>query len=80
MADNTHSHLILFILLTATFVLLVSTLVTAGLTGLLSLLGDASAATVVGWVAIFLGSLLAISLILLVLVSAAILYFEKNEK
>ena len=80
MTSNSHSHFILFILLTTTFIFLVSTLVTAGLAGLLTLLGDAVAATIVGWVAISLGVLLAVSLISLVLISATILYLEKDQE
>lgn len=76
MSDNPRSHTVLFTLIMTTFIFLISTIVTAGLSGLLMMLGDTPAGRVVGWVAMSSGALLAISLILLIFATAMIQYFE----
>lgn len=80
MSDNPRSHSVLFVLIMTTFVFLISTIVVAGLAGLLLLLGDTQAGKVVGWVAASCGALLAISLISLILATAFIQYFERPKK
>jgi ABC-type hemin transport system substrate-binding protein len=58
---------VLFLLLAAALVLLIAGAVSAGLGQLLAALGDAAAATVLGYVALACGALLVIDLVCLVL-------------
>ncbi len=77
MSDNPRNHILLFVLIMAASIFLVSTVVTAGLAGLLLMLGDAVAGRVVGWVAATFGALLAVTLILMILSTAIIQYFSE---
>lgn len=77
MSGNPRNHRVLFTLIMTTFISLVSTVIAAGLSGLLMMLGDTLAGRVVGWVATSCGALLAISLVLLILATAILQYFEQ---
>lgn len=80
MAGDSRANIVLLVLIVTTIVLMVGTAVTASLAGLLFLLGDDGAAFVAEWIVMTLGILFTVSLVMLLLATSVILYFEKPKE
>ena len=78
MAGDPRANIVLLVLIIVTVVLMIGTVVAASLAGLLFLLGDSGAAFVIEWIVVTLGTLLTVSLVMLLLATSVIQYSEKS--